>query len=515
MEILGLVDIPLTLVLVVILIVSVYVYQTWHFNTWKNLGVEGPKPRFLCGNIPVDSRVDMGAEFAKWKKQYGRNYGIFVSRDPIFVTSDPEVIKEVAIKSFNNFPDRYSALHRLETKFTGKMIFSVRGPPWKRYRHVMTPAFTTGKLKALEGFMNRCSETLTDVLKDSATQQEDINLKETYQRFTMDVIAGTAFGLDTNLQRGQEAETHDMVRAMRGILSNINNVGVMLLAVSFPFTAPLLRALGYSVFPPKDLDFFKQCVTAIIRERDQNPQEAKKRADFLQQMMDLRVSPGEEVTDNVEEESGGTKTNKKLTEEEVVAQGIQVFNAGFETTSSTLMYLTYCLATHLDVQEKIHQEILAVVGQGEVQYEHLQQLKYLDCVIHETLRLYPILPNLSRLAKRAMVVKGYPIPAGVGVILAVYTATHDPDLYPDPFTFIPDRFADRNDSFLTSLPFGVGPRQCIGTRLAMQEMKTAIVHFCRAVRFVPCENTPKTLELDSKAFLLPRQPLIVRAEIRT
>ncbi|KAL8593940.1 hypothetical protein ACOMHN_021792 [Nucella lapillus] len=321
-------------------------------------------------------------------------------------------------------------------------------------------------------------------------------------------------GLDTNLQKGEDKDTHDMIQATRGLLARFNNFVFIILTVAFPFTAPFLRVLGYSLLNSKQSSFLKQCFADIIHQRDQLPQEAMKRVDFLQQMMDLRVSPGEQVTDG-EDESGGAKACKKLTEEEVLAQVFQMFLAGSDTTTNALGYLIYCLATHLDVQEKVHHEILTVVGQGEVTYEQLQQFKYLDCVILETLRMYPVMPTVTRLSERAMDVKGYHIPQGMCITLALYTATHDPDLYPDPFTVNPDRFADGKDSFLASLPFGAGPRQCIAMRLALHEMKTAAIHACRAVRFVPCDKTPKTLEFVSIQLLVPKKPIIVRAEIRT
>lgn len=516
MEILGLVDIPLTLVLVVMIIVFFYVFQTWHFNTWTNLGIQGPKPRFLFGNMPpsFSSNGKMVEYLKKWRTQYGKTYGMFLYREPVFVTSDPEVIKEVAVKSFSNFSDRHNLIDRLLTKFSWKMLFSAKGHTWRRFRHVMSPAFTSGKLKALHGYMTRCSKTLVDVLKDIATKQEDMDAKETYQRFTMDVIAITAFGLDTNLQKGAEKDTHDMIQAMKSVLSNFNSVPLLICSTAFPFLAPLLRATGYTAVPHKSLNFFKQCLKAIIRQRDENPQEAKKRVDFLQQMLDLRVAPGEEVTD-MEDDSGGTKTDKKVTDEEVGAQGMQVFLAGFETTASTLQFLTYCLALHQDVQDRLHQEIVQVVGQGEVKYEHLQHLKYLECVILETLRMYPFVSTLNRFSKRPIDIKGYHIPQGVAVYLDIYTTMRDPDLYPDPFTFNPDRFTEGRDSLMASLPFGVGPRQCIGMRLAMQEVKTAVIHVLRAVRFVPCDKTPKDVKFSSWLLLFPNKPVIVRPEIRT
>ncbi|KAL8593945.1 hypothetical protein ACOMHN_021797 [Nucella lapillus] len=177
MEILGLVDIPLTLVLGLMVLGFIYVYQTWHFNIWRNLGIPGPKPRFFFGNMPV-SNQDVLPEFEKWKAQFGKSYGMFFYREPQFVTSDPEVIKEVAVRNFNNFSDRYNWFDGLLGAFESKLVFPSTVPAWRRYRRLVSPSFSAAKLKKFHSDLVQCSKVLADILKDRATKQENTILTE-------------------------------------------------------------------------------------------------------------------------------------------------------------------------------------------------------------------------------------------------------------------------------------------------------------------------------------------------
>ncbi|KAK7499235.1 hypothetical protein BaRGS_00009495, partial [Batillaria attramentaria] len=418
MDILGLVDVPLTLVLVLLALVSLYIYVTWTLDTWSSLGVPSPKP------VPIFGNMLLAANKFPFLLCVGNDHSFYFGRDPVLVTTDKDILRELMVKQFNDFSSRY-----------------------------------------LQDYIDKSSRTLVSVLEDMANHRQDVDLKDVYSRFTMDVIAGTAFGLDTNLLKGHDREQQRMVKAMKGLMDNATGDNpAFLIGLSFPFLNPVLRWLGMTVFPKKHMDVFKACVQSLVSDREQEAEAAK--------MLALRKdSDGAGHISSVLHAS-----DKQLTESEIIAQGIGVFTAGFETTASTLRFLTYSLATNPDVQDKLHKEITDVIGDGEVTYERLAEMKYLECVINETLRMYPPLPFISRKAADTVTIKGVTIPKGVGVMIPIFNITHDPDNYPDPLTFRPERFESDQDSFVSVLPFGFGPRHCIGMRLALLEIKVAAIH---------------------------------------
>nr|KAG5708248.1 hypothetical protein BaRGS_021182 [Batillaria attramentaria] len=422
---------------------------------------------------------------------------IYFCRQPLLITTDKEMIKEVLVKQFNNFSTRQFAAYPLVQDIAKHTLFFANGAAWRRYRQLMTPAFTSGKLKALLGYMDKCSRTLLDVLTEKDKSGQDVDLKDTFSRFTVDVIAGTEFGTDTNAQQGRQEEQQQLVKAMNDVLSNLSlSSAAVLLAGIFPVLSAPLRFLGHTLFPKKPVAFFKSTLEGIIRQRDQDPTNAQKHVDFLQQMLAFRVKKGQVVAAGTD---GPVNTSKHLTEDEVLSQGFIVFIAGYETTSSTLRYLTYSLATNPDVQENLFNEIHDVVGDGDVTYEQLSKMTYLDSVIAETLRMYPPVSFVAREAAETVTIKGVTIPKGAGVLVPIYTTLHNPDCFPEPQKFCPERFLQDQDNLLSALPFGLGPRQCIGMRLAFLEIKTAVVHMFRKFKVVPCDKTPNLYSQPVKA----------------
>ncbi|EPY83712.1 hypothetical protein CB1_000537021, partial [Camelus ferus] len=182
-----------------------------------------------------------------------------------------------------------------------------------------------------------------------------------------------------------------------------------------------------------------------------------------------------------------------LTDLEIVAQGIIFIFAGYETTSNSLSFIMYELATHPDVQQKLQEEIDATFpNKAPPTYDGLLHMEYLDMVVNETLRIFPLPGRLERVCKRDVEINGVFIPKGTLVIVPVYALHKDPALWTEPEEFRPERFSKKNQDSInpyTYLPFGTGPRNCIGTRFAMMSMKLALVKVLQNFSFKPCKET--------------------------
>jgi cytochrome P450 len=492
-------SVPLWIVLLVTLVVLLYLYGTQPFGTWKALGVDGPAPYPFLGNVPAmfDDRVGVRVSINQWRKKYGRVFGIYFFRRPALVVTDLEVLRRVFVKDFNNFADRFFVGDgNLQQPIIKKGVFFEDGADWKRIRRIISPTFSGGKLKLLTHYMNLTAQRLGDNLKKCARSGTLVEVKRVYGTFTMDVICGTAFGLDTNSQENSHEPFFDNTKRM---LTFEKSLQVKLALVgAFPILGPLFKKLGLGFFKNENVKFFEKNLSEIIRERKEQPG-ALKYMDFLQLLLEAEADPNDEFVGK-----------KKLTVDEIVAQGIIFIIAGYETTATTLQYLSYELAKNQEIQETMVKEMQQVLGENsEPGYDECHNLKYMEAVINETLRMYPPVHILSRQSDRGFDVNGVQVPAKTAIVIPVLNIGRDPEFYPDPDSFKPERFlagSKQEVDPLSFLPFGYGPRICIGMRLAMMEMKIALVHILRSVKIVDAK--PDVLDIeDYTGLLVPRIPI--------
>ena len=197
--------------------------------------------------------------------------------------------------------------------------------------------------------------------------------------------------------------------------------------------------------------------------------------------------------------------------------------AGYETTSTALSYLTYVLATHPDEQLKLHQHIedhLPSTAEGGMPtYDDIVDMDYLDMFIRETLRMYPIAPIvINRQSAEEFHIKGIgTLPAGTRIAVDMYQLHFDPDLWGpvDPKEFYPERFATKRHP-MAWIPFGAGPRNCVGMRFALMELKMTLVCLLRKYSIVDCgEETRQPFKSLKENFVIAPREVIVRLERRS
>ncbi|XP_037070734.1 cytochrome P450 3A19-like [Pollicipes pollicipes] len=189
-------------------------------------------------------------------------------------------------------------------------------------------------------------------------------------------------------------------------------------------------------------------------------------------------------------------SNQALTEEELLSNAYVFIGAGYETTSTALAFTSHLLARHQAVQSRLYDEIAAnVPASGDLDYEAVLGLPYLEMVIQESLRLYPPVEKFGRQSNATTEVQGVRIPRGTFLAVVPLRMHYDPDLWPDPERFDPERFSAENKPRIVPcsyMPFGSGPRHCIGKRFALMEIKLALCHVLRRYRLLP---TSEPLEL--------------------
>ena len=276
-----------------------------------------------------------------------------------------------------------------------------------------------------------------------------------------------------------------------------------------PLIANILRRFPLGVYLLRLLDialgkegYFEKVASDFINKRRQS------RLTGRQDQLHLMLKANERMA-----EEGFSK----LTDEEIVGQCVIFLFAGYGTSSNLLAFITYYLATHQDVQNKLREEIQEAVKSNpdSTLYDLAHSIEYLDCVISEAQRLNPPLYQLSRECAKDYDIGGIHIPAGLEVIVPVYFLHHDPEAWPDPEKFDPERFRSPEKDIrhpYQFMPFGTGPRSCIGMRFALMEIKIVLVKFLLNYKFVPSPETQIPLAIFAGATLLPGNGIHLRIQ---
>ncbi|XP_070617445.1 cytochrome P450 3A24-like isoform X5 [Erythrolamprus reginae] len=409
---------------------------------------------------------------------------------------DPALIKTILVKEFYTY-------------FTNRRNFGLHGnldtalnivvdEQWKRIRNTLSPTFTSGRLKEMMPIINHYNEILEKNIQKKLENEETVDMKLIFSAYSLDVVTSCSFSVNID---SLNHPNDPVVVHMKKILAFGFLSPVLILAVLFPFLIPVLEKLNVSMFNTSSTDFFLEVFKKIKQERQKK--DHTNRVDFLQLMMDAQAAA-----------SGDPNSEKALTDKEILAQSIIFIFAGYETIGTSLSFISYCLATNPDVQEKLYQEINDTFpNQAPPTYDALHQMEYLDMVVNETFRLYPPLNRLERACKRTVEIHGVTIPEGALVVIPNYILHRIPEYWPEPEEFRPERFSKENKETLDPyvfLPFGAGPRNCIAMRFALLVLKMGLVVALQRFRFQTCKETLIPLELEDKGFLRTKKPIMLK-----
>lgn len=443
-------------------------------------------------------------------KKFGKIYGECQMNHPVLVVADPDVLKEVLLKQFNSFMDRSKLPLRGWMKLS---MLDQRGAEWKRIRAMATPFFSVAKLKHNVSVMHHPVKSLLQHLRKLYETGNIFDAHSVCSSLTLDVICATAFGLDVDSQNDPNNQLLLTIKQ----LTNVSLTSpLIILSFIFPFLSPILEFFNITMFPSGYLDYFEKVAKQMIDDRKNTN---KTRPDFIQAMVkahqeDLdyqtRVGMYGEAAASAED------TKRGLTDKEITAQVLLFFLAGYDTTARALSMFLYNMALHPEIQEKLHAEIVAQIGDQVPNYDTIPKLKYLDQCLTESLRLYPPAFRVDREAMEDVTIGGISIPKHTLVSVPIWAIHHDPDLWPSPETFDPDRFStekpDHNQ--FSYLPFGTGLRGCIGSRFAQMELKLAIIEMLRVFKVLKNDRTPMKLTMVNGLFLQPKETLWISIEPR-
>lgn len=483
-------------VLGVVAVLLFYIYAYSPFDYWKKCGVtQVPVELPVVGNfvrgLSEPAAVRLKRNYDNYPDE--RYVGTYDVRTPVLLIRDPDLVESFLIKDFSHFYNRGNPSNP-ETKL-GKHLLNLKDERWKGLRNKLTPTFTTGKLKGMHSQLVECGENLIRSMK-KLEDGRPFEIRDVVSRFTMDVIASCAFGL--NLDTINDSESPFRKIGLTSFTPSLFTQVVLKLPQEL---RTLLKRLNIGSTPPQMLDYFIGAVDETIAHRAQNKMV---RPDFLHLMNELYQKDKE----SIEKKQLDPKDPHVFDHSTLVSNAFVFFLAGFETTATTISYAMYELAMNDDVQEEVFKEVSSVLRKhgGTPTFDACQEMELLERVISETLRKYPPAVSVDRKASHEYTVPGsnLTLPAGSNILVPIYALHHDPQYFPDPEKFLPERFDESKTAIRkgTYLPFGGGPRICIGARFARLEAKVGLAMIVNNFQLVRSEKTVSPLKFAKLAVTL-------------
>ncbi|XP_030768433.1 cytochrome P450 6k1-like [Sitophilus oryzae] len=473
-----------------------YAYSKWRYSYWKRKGVPQLDPSLPFGDTNPDKSLaetyyDFYQQFRMKDEKFG---GVYTMLNPVFVPVDPDLVKQIILRDFDHFTAHFPKFNN-PTIFM-RSLFHLQGDEWKFTRKKLTPTFTSGKMKMMYEILRDKTTYLTEMIGDITKSGEPFKVKDTLERFTTDVIGTCGFGLECNSMKDPESE---FLKNGRSIFQGPDKKpGVVQL---------ILRATQFGRTKLKHIqieNFFKKVVSETIHYRETNK---IIRPDFMHLMIQLKNQGHVSEDDQIFTTKNPNKADA-MTEEEVTAQCLLFFIAGFETSATTMTYALLELAQHEDIQEKVRKEVKEVLEKhnGVMTYEAMLDLKYTENVIQETLRKYPPVAVVPRVCTKDYKIHGTDIiiKKGTPTFISAWGLHKDPEYFPNPEKFDPERFNPENKHKIRDfsyIPFGEGPRMCLGLRFGMMQSKMGLATLIRNYRVTLNKKTFFPLKLKRFTFI--------------
>ncbi|KAF2897837.1 hypothetical protein ILUMI_08338 [Ignelater luminosus] len=490
----------------VVLATTFIVFYKWCFSHWKSKGVFCLKPSIPFGNAGelVLQKRTIGLEFKhvydEFKKRGLKYGGYYFFMRPLFVPVDLDLVKHIMAKDFAHFTDHVIHINEQSDPLSVH-LFSLKGQKWKGLRAKLTPTFTSGKMRMMFQTLVDCSTGLVNVMDKFVMEKQAIDIKEIVGRFTTDIIGSCAFGIDCSSLKNPDSEFRQYGKKFFD--TSVKDSIVRLLTLTAPEIFTVLRLSSHR----KDVtNFFMNVVRQTVNYREENNIVRK---DFMHLLLQLKNNV--KITEN---DLGDLKSNKSdaeaaLSMTELAAQCFVFFIAGFETSSTTSTFCLYELSKNTELQQNLRDEINRVLEKhnGKITYDAMMEMVYMDKCINETLRKYPPVPVHTRECTKTYNVpnSNVVLKKGSFVFIPVMGIQHDPEYFPDPDKFDPERFSEENKANRHSAawtPFGDGPRACIGLRFGVMQTKVGLTVLLKNYKFTLNPRTASPLTLEPGSFVL-------------
>lgn len=457
-------------------------------------GIPYPKPWPLLGNLgaAILERKSFRETITETYNHSpeAKYVGYFSFFKPVILLRDLDLIKDVTIKSFESFTNHRELVST--DPFFSNNLFNLQEQRWHEARALLSPAFTTHKMKLGFDIMSECArDFVKDLVKMATKEGAEFEMKDATSKFGHDVVASFALGVKVDSMKNPKNElflANKQSSTFEGVLSL-----KAVLYQNFALARFIMDTFGIPSFNNNIEGIFTNIIENTIKTRDE---EGIIRPDMIQLMMEARGTP------------------KEISMTEITAHAFGMFFAAFDTSTSQISFLAHELAVNPDIQERLQQEIDDVWDktEGNLTYDVLNNnLPYLDAIVNETSRIYSPSSLTDRICGKRFELppalpggKPYTVEPGDVVWIPIGPILNDAQYFEEPDTFKPERFLGKKVTVNQApyMPFGQGPRMCIGNRFALLEMKVVIAHLVRWCNLSPCSRTNIPMKYSTTSFVL-------------
>jgi len=424
----------------------------------KPLAMSPPSPpgHFLLGHLP--ELRDLLPFYERCHRDYGDFVRVQLANYTSFLVSHPHAIESVLVTNHRNFI-KHTFFWRHVTSMFGKGLLTSEGSHWVQQRKLIQPAFHRDRIHGYGAVMAECTQRMLDTWR--ADEVRDLHAD--MMHLTMEIVVRTLFG-------------GNVAASDASAVSDAFNIAVEQIAVRFkrPMRIPDWIPVPSNVKFNRSVRELDRLIYGFIRER--RASSAAHGNDLLSMLVAAK------------DESGVSMPDPQVRDE-----AITLFLAGHETTAIALSWTWYLVSQHPEVEAKLHAEIDAVLQGRAPTAEDVKRLEYTERVVLESMRLYPPAYGFGREALEDCEIAGYRVPAGSTVFMMPWLVHRDARWFPDPLRFDPDRwqgdFAKTLPAF-AYLPFGGGPRRCIGNTFAMMEAVLLVAAIAQRFRLTLVPGHP-------------------------
>lgn len=407
----------------------------------KGLTPDGPKGYPIIGNLLNLTREDR----IDWLQGLYQTYGDVVKfklfKREVYLINHPDLVREVLVQRQANYT-KDTLSFRMVSVVLGESTFTAMGNTWQRKRKLAQPSFHKNRIANLGQIMTDAIAEMLERWEKPCDQGQVVNIADEMMRLTLKIVVKALFSTALT-----EKEVQTVANIFTPLLEDTNQ------RITVPFKIlyqlPTAKNKAYQGY----IDQLDAIIYRIIEGRKSSE---KQYDDLLQMLMDARTEDNDEP----------------LTDQELRDEVMTIFIAGHETTANAMSWLWYLLFENPAALNKVEQEVKEVLGDRPPRAKDFSALTYSLKVFKETLRLYPPVPMLPRHIEQDDELGGYQLKAGNDLFFGAHLLHRRPDFWEDPEKFDPNRFdkeQERKRHTFAYLPFGGGPRICLGNNFAMME----------------------------------------------
>ncbi|XP_075973932.1 cytochrome P450 9e2-like isoform X2 [Anticarsia gemmatalis] len=402
------------------------------------------------------------------------------------------------VRDFNSFADRGVHIDADCDPLFGRNLIMLTGSKWRSMRASLSPAFSGARCRSMAPLMADSASAVVNYLRETVKGEQAMDINTITMSYVNDVIASCAFGFAVNSLK--EPDNCIFRLGKKAVIQDTNQV---MKFFGYENMKSIMKLLQVKIIPTEDAEQFSQLFKSALKARREKL--VQPRPDFIQILVDAAQGKAKDT-------DGNTNNEEKFSDDDLVAQAVLFYIAGYDTTANLIYYFLYEMAVNPRVQDKLYEELSTLPEEEKVQYlyESVQGLEYLDMCVNEVLRLWPLVGSADRRSvapydfgptfpgsKHRLIA-----PAGIHVWLPIYSIHRDPEYWPEPNVCEPERFSKERKADIvpyTYMPFGNGPRHCIGSRFAVLAAKVFLTKFLRGYKTRAIETSTR---LSPRAFIL-------------